>query len=402
MDSIKKFGLAKFVAIAMILGAILGWIVGPSAQSIKFIGDIWLNLLKMSIIPMVVFIVVKGITSMDSPSTLGRVSLKVAIYYGCTTIFASVIAIITTLVLQPGAGFHFEKATTAFKATKMLTFKEYITNLFSSNMFVSFYKGDMMQVLVMSIFIGLAVLYLKPEHQKPVKEWFNHMSELSMSLVNIIINLSPIGVFCLMFAAMGKYGISTLSNMAKMLGTFYVVCFIQVVVVYFGILWMMTGITPVQFLRGSMPVWVTAISTCSSSAVIPVNLMCAKKNFNVKDEICSFSIPFGAQFNQDGGAILSAVVILFSAQAIGVEFGMMQLLQMVLVCTLVSGGSGAIPGGGVVRLMITSTAFGMPLEIVALVAAFYRFFDMATTSTSVIGDLSGTIVIDRLESKRAA
>lgn len=399
-EALGKMSLAKKIGIAMVLGAILGIVIGPPAKQVKFVGDIWLNLLKMSLIPMVIFIVIKGITAMDSPKTLGRVGLKIAGFYGFTTIFATLIAIAVTLALKPGVGFQFAKATEAFKTSKMLGFREYITNLFSSNIFVSFYKGDMMQVLVIAIIIGIALLYLKEEQRTPLTAWFDNMAALSMSLVDLVMKLSPIGVFCLMISSLGTYGLATLGNMAKMLGTFYLSCLLQVLIVYLMLLWVVTGISPLKFLKKSALVWVTAISTCSSAAVIPVNIKVCRDEFDVEDQISSFSIPFGAQFNQDGGAVLSAVVILFSAQAIGVEFGLMQLIQMVLVCTLVSAGSGAVPGGGIVRLMITSAAFGMPLEIVGLVAAFYRFFDMGTTSMSVIGDLSATVLIDRLEKRR--
>ena len=401
LEALGKMSLAKKIGIAMVLGAILGIIIGPPAKEIKFIGDIWLNLLKMSIIPMVIFIVVKGITSMDSPKTLGRVGLKIASFYAFTTIVATLIAITITLALKPGIGFQFTKATEAFKTSKILGFKEYLTNLFSSNIFVSFYNGDMMQVLVIAIIIGVALLYLKEEKRTPLKAWFDNMAALSMSLVELVMKLSPIGVFCLMISSLGVYGLATLGDMAKMLGTFYLASLLQVLLIYLALLWLITKISPLEFMKKSTLVWVTAISTCSSAAVIPVNLKVAREEFDVKDQISSFSIPFGAQFNQDGGAILSAVVIIFSAQAIGVNFGIMQLIQMVLVCTLVSAGSGAIPGGGIVRLMITSAAFGMPLEIVGLIAAFYRFFDMGTTSMSVIGDLSATVIIDRIEKKKS-
>lgn len=400
-EVLSKMNLSTKIGIAMVVGGILGILIGPPAKEIKFIGDIWLNLLKMSIIPMVIFIVVKGISAMDSPKTLGRIGLKIAIFYGFTTIFATMLAILVTLALKPGIGFQFTKATEAFKTSEILGFKEYLTQLFSSNIFVSFYKGDMMQVLVIAIIIGIAVVYLKKEQQVVVKAWFDSMAELSMSLVELVMKLSPIGVFCLMVSSLGTYGLGMLGDMAKLLGSFYLVSLLQVLIVYLGLLWFTTKISPLEFLKKSIPVWVTAISTCSSAAVIPVNLKVAREELDVKEQISSFAIPFGAQFNQDGGAILSAVVIIFSAQAIGVEFGIMQLIQMVLVCTLVSAGSGAIPGGGIVRLMITSAAFGMPLEIVGLVAAFYRFFDMGTTSMSVVGDLSGAVIIDRLEKRGA-
>jgi Na+/H+-dicarboxylate symporter len=400
LDKLRKMKLSTKIGIAMLAGSVLGIVIGPAAEQIKFIGDIWLSLIKMVIIPMVIFIVVKGISTMDSPKTLGRIGLKIALFYAFTTVFATLIGIIVTSITKPGIGFQFEKATEAFKTTEILGIKEYIASLFSSNMFVSFYDGNMMQVLVIAIIIGIAVVCLEDKYRIPVKAWFDNMAELCMSLVELVMKLSPIGVFCLMASSLGVYGLETFGNMARMLGAFYLSCLLQVLIIYLGLLWITTKTSPLQFLKKSIPTWVTAVSTCSSAAVIPVNLKVSREEFDVSDQISSFSIPFGAQFNQDGGAILSAVVILFSAQAIGVNFGIMQLIQMVLVCTLVSAGSGAIPGGGIVRLMITSAAFGMPLEIVGLVAAFYRFFDMGTTSMSVIGDLSATVLVDRLEKRR--
>jgi len=399
--SLKNVKLSTQIAVAMIIGSILGLVVGEPMTQIKFLGDIWLNLMKMVIVPMVIFIVVKGISSMDSPKTLGRIGLRIALFYGFTTIAASIIAIVVTKVFKPGLGFQFEKATEVFDSTKeVLGFREYISNLFSSNMFVSFYNGDMMQVLIISIIIGLGIVFLDDKYRVPINAWFVNMSELFMSIIHLIMKLAPIGVFALMAASLGKYGLDMFATMAKMLGTFYLASLLQVLIIYFGLLWIFAKINPISFMRKSTATWVTAISTCSSAAVIPVNLRVSKEEFDVSDQVSSFSIPFGAQFNQDGGAVLSAVVILFSAQAIGVEFGFAELIQMVLICTMISAGSGAIPGGGVVRLMITSAAFGMPLEIVGLVAAFYRFFDMGTTSMSVLGDLSATVVMDRLEKNR--
>lgn len=401
LEKVTKMQLSTQIFIAMIAGSILGLLIGSSAAEIKFIGDIWLNLMKMTIVPMVVFVVVKAISSMDNTRTLGRIGLKVVLFYAFTTIFATLIAIGVTAFFKPGIGFTFEKATKVIETTKMLGFTEYFSSLFSSNMFVSFYKADMMQVLIIAIILGIVLMGLSEEHKKPLKEWFHNMAELTMGIVKFVMKFAPIGVFSLMASSLGMNGLEVFKSMSKMLGTFYLICLLQVGLIYLGLLWFTTKISPIAFLKKSVQTWVAAISTCSSAAVIPVNLKVAKEEFDVSETISSFSIPIGAQFNQDGGAILSAVVILFSAQAIGVSFGLFELIQIVLVCTMVSAGSGAIPGGGIVRLMITSAAFGMPLEIVTLVAAFYRFFDMGTTSMSVIGDLSATVLIDRLEKRRA-
>lgn len=400
MATLKKMQLSTQMAIAMIAGSIAGIAAGPPIQRIQFIGDMWLNLIKMVIVPMVIFVVVKGISAMDSPKTLGRIGLRTFIFYTCTVVLATIVGIAMSLVLKPGVGFHFEKSTKVFENVKVATFSEYILSFFSANMFASFTSGNMMQVLVISIFLGIAVVYLKEPRRAAVKAWFDAMSDLFMSVVDLVMKLSPIGVFCIMAASLGQKGLGTFVAMAKLLGVFYLSCLIQVILIFFLLLWTVTRISPVEFLKKSSSVWVAAISTCSSAAVIPVNLSVCEKEFNVSNKVSSFTIPFGTQFNQDGGAILSAVVILFSAQAIGVQFGLLELVRVVLVCTIVAAGTGAIPGGGIVRLMVSSAAFGMPLEIVALIAAFYRLFDMGTTSMCCIGDLSATLIIDKLEKGR--
>lgn len=401
-QKIRNTSLAMQIIVAMVAGSIVGIIVGPVAANTQFIGDIWLNLIKMIVIPLIICVVVRGISSMDSPQMLGRVGSKIVIFYGFTTIVAGIIGVITTLILKPGVGFEFTNlsADESIQVGETLGFTEYITSLFSDNMFVSFYNGDMIQVLIISVFIGIAIIYLDDKYKVPVKDLFINMSELFMSLVNIIISLAPIGVFFLMASSLGQYGLDTFASIGKMLGTFYVASLIHVLIVYLGILWIVVKFPPIKFLKDSSSVWVMAASTCSSAATVPVTLKVAKEKFNVNEQISSFSIPFGTQFNQDGAAVLSSVFILFAAQALGVNMGIWEIAQLVLLATLISAGSGAIPGGGIVRISLIATAFGMPMELVGLVAAFYRLFDMGTTSMAVIGDLSATVLIDRLEKKR--
>ncbi len=399
MPSLMKISLPTKILIAMIAGSAFGIAFAEQARGIQFIGDMWLNLLKLVMIPIVIFAVVNAISSMDDPKALGRIAMKVLGFYVITVMFATVIGIVVASVLQPGAGFHFERATKAFETPKVASVPDYLTSLFSSNMFVSFYRADMMQVLVIAIFVGVALLHLDDKTRRPLQAWFGEMSALTMSFVDIIMKLSPIGVFCIMASALAANGMGAFVTMGKMISAFYLACLIQLALVYLLLLWATTGISPVAFMRKAAKVWLTAISTCSSAAVIPVNLQTCDEEFGVSDKISRFSIPFGTQFNQDGGAILSAVVILFSAQAIGVAFGPPELIRIVLICTLVSAGTGAIPGGGIVRLMVSSAAFGMPLEVVALIAGFYRLFDMGTTSMCCIGDLSITVMIDRWEKR---
>lgn len=171
--------------------------------------------------------------------------------------------------------------------------------------------------------------------------------------------------------------------------------------VYALFLWINTGINPITFVEKAFATIATAVSTCSSAATVPTNLKVAKENFNVSESVANFAIPLGANMNQDGMAILIAAVMLFCAQSVGMTLTLSQIINMVVVATIVTSGSPGVPGGGISRLMIVAATMGLPLEIIAMISAFYRCFDMGTTTMSVMGDLSASIVIDRWEKKAA-
>lgn len=400
MQTIRKLSLATQIFIAMILGSICGFIVGPSAQAIGFVGTIWLNMIKMFIVPVVVCLLVKGISSMDSPKTLGRIGIKFVLFYGATTVFASVLGILAAKIFQPGIGFVFQQTGEVAEVAEFPGFGEFMTSLVSGNIFKSFTDANVVQVLVIAIIIGVALVFMDEEKRRPVQDWFSSMSDLFMKIIGLVMTLAPIGVFCLMASAMGTYGVGFIGSMSKLLVVFYLSCGVHFFAVYVLLLWMCTKISPLRFLRLSSETFVTAVSTCSSAATIPVNLMVARDKFDVNEKISNFSIPFGAQFNQDGGAILSALVMVFCTQAMGLEFSIAHLFNLVILTTIVTSGSTGLPGGGIMRLMVVAAAMNLPLEIIAMIGACYRLFDMGTTSMSVMGDLSATIIVDYYEKKR--
>lgn len=258
----------------------------------------------------------------------------------------------------------------------------------------------MMQVLIIAVIMGVAIVMLPEEKRTPVRNWFVSMADLVMSIISIALKLAPIGVFCLMANALGKYGINLLLTMSKLLGTFYLCCILHLIVVYCLILWLFTGITPLNFLKRSFPTIAAAASTCSSAAVIPVSMNVAKENFEVEDSVAGLGITLGGTINKDGVAVLCSVVILFSAQAMGIALTPGQIFNTIFVTALVTSTGSGVPGGGLMNLMIVAAAVGIPLEIVIMVGGFYRFFDMGTTTMNCLGDMSATVIIDRLEKKR--
>lgn len=260
----------------------------------------------------------------------------------------------------------------------------------------------MMQVVIVSCIIGVAIVLLPEEKRVPVRGWFVAMSDLVMSIINIALKLAPIGVFCLMAASLGKYGLGLLVTIGKILGTFYLCCAIHLIVIYCLLLWLFTGIGPITFLKKSFNTFAAAASTCSSNAVIPVSMEVVTKKFDCDETVASLGIPLGATVNKDGVAILCGVVLIFSGQAMGIPLTMQQILNILFVTTLVTSAGSGVPGGGLMNLMIVGTAVGMPLDIVIMVGGFYRFFDMGTTSMNCLGDVSATVLVDRLEKRRAA
>ena len=397
----RKLSDITKILIAMVAGSLVGIVVGKPAGYIGFVGDIWLNLMKMFLVPLVVCMLVKGITSMDSPETLGRIGLKIMAFYVFTTIVAGTLGVGLTTILNPGKGFTYEAASAKdVVVNEMPSIAEFFTNMFSSNIFESFSSADMMQVLIIAVIIGVAIVLLPEGKREPVRDWFWSMSDLVMSVVGIALKLAPIGVFCLMASSLGEHGIGILVSIGKILGVFYLCCALHLIVIYCVLCWIFTGINPVTFLKKAFPTFATAFSSCSSGATIPVSMDVATKNFECDETVASHGIPLGATVNKDGVAILCGVVLLFSAQAMGIPMTAAQVMNLLFVTVLVTSAGSGVPGGGLMNLMIVGTAIGMPLDIVIMVGGFYRFFDMGTTPMNCLGDMSATVIIDRLEKKR--
>ncbi|MDY3869004.1 MAG: dicarboxylate/amino acid:cation symporter [Pyramidobacter sp.] len=400
----KKVSLTTQVFVAMILGFIAGLLWGRTMVQLGFIGDIWLNCIKMIVVPMVICTIVTGIISQDSLSSLKRVSTRIIAYFVVTTMLACVVGIVTSTVLQPGKLANFAgMATAQIKGNANITLAGFLKGLFSTNMFKTFSDGNIVQTLVISMLLGIAILRIKnEEHKATMKRCFNSFSSMIFSLIGMIMQVSPIGVFFLMGSSFGKYGAGIFTSMAVLVGTYYLSCLLHVLIVYGGLLMIFTGINPFKFLKESAEVWIYTMSTCSSIATIPVNMKTAREKFSVPDSISGFTIPLGSQMNSDGSVLLYACVILFISQMVGQPMSLPQLLNVIFISTIMSMGGGGIPGSGIVKLMVVVQSVGLPIEVVGVIAAFYRLFDMGTTTNNCLGDLVGTIIVSRGEEKYAA
>lgn len=400
----KKIGLTTQVFVAMIAGAIFGLLFKDVMISVGFIGDIWLNCIKMIVVPMVIVTIITGITSQKDLKSLGRISTRIMAYYIITTLIACAVGILVAYIIKPGTIANFTGlASKEITGSTDITIAEFFKGMFSANMFKTFAEGNILQTLIISVMIGIAIMKVKSQDYKDKLVYgFNALNSMVFSLIGMIMKVSPIGVFFLMGSSFGKYGAGIFTSMATLVGTYYLACIIHVVFVYGGVLWFSAGINPWRFIKDSAELWIYTISTCSSVAAIPVNIKVAKEKFNVPESISSFTVPLGSQMNYDGSVILYGCVIMFISQVVGIPVSIPVMLKVIVLSAILSTGGGGIPGSGIVKLLVMVEAFGLPTEIVGIIAAFYRIFDMGTTTNNCLGDLVGTVFVSKLEEKHEA
>lgn len=400
----RKIGLTTQIFSAMLLGAVCGLIAGDIMVELGFIGTIWLSCIKLIVIPMVLVTIITGITSQKDLKALGRIAVRIMAYYIITTLIACAIGIIVSAVIRPGVIADFTGlASKEVTGNASITIADFFTNMFSPNMFQTFSDGNILQTLIIAIMLGVAIMLVPNEaHKSVLIHGFDALSSMVFSLIGMIMRVSPIGIFFLMGSSFGKYGAGIFTSMATLAGTYYLACLLHIVLVYGTVVWFSAGINPFKFIKDSAELWIYTLSTCSSVASIPVNIKVAREKFNVPDSISSFTIPLGSQMNYDGSVILYGCVIMFISQVVGVSVGIPTIIKVILLSAILSTGGGGIPGSGIVKLLVMVEAFGLPTEIVGIIAAFYRLFDMGTTTNNCLGDLAGTVFVSKMEDKRIA
>lgn len=399
----KKISLATQIFVAMLLGAACGIFIGEPMTKLGFIGNIWLNCIKMIVVPMVIATIISGIVSQKDVKSLGRISFRIMAYYIITTLIACVVGMVITSIIKPGTFADFSGlASKEVTGSTDITLSDFFTGMFSSNMVQTFADGNILQTLIISVFVGIAILRMKnQDYKQKAITGFKVFSDMVFSLINMIMIISPIGVFFLMGDSFGKYGAGIFTSMATLVGTYYLSCLVHVLLVYGTVIWFTAGVNPFRFIKDSAELWIYTISTCSSVAAIPISIKVAKEKFNVPENISGFTVPLGSQMNYDGSVILYGCVILFISQSIGMPLSIATMAKVVLMSAVLSTGGGGIPGSGIVKLLVMVEAFGLPTEIVGIIAAFYRLFDMGTTTNNCLGDLAGTVFVSALEEKAA-
>lgn len=390
------------ILIGLILGIIGGLIAGPTAVPwmkvwIAPIGTIFINLIKMVIVPVVLASIVAGVASIGDVKKLGRVGVKIMVFYLSTTAFAVAIGLMFGTLMQPGKGLTIPSGAKA--ASKLAPpLQDVLVNIIPSNPFVAMQKGDMLQIIVFAIFLGIGITMVGAK-AKPVEDFFNGLAEVTYKIIDMIMSFAPFGVFALMMPVVAVNGPKVLLPLASVVAAMYIASIVHAVVVYSGTVATLGGMSPIRFFKGIAPAMLVAFSTCSSGATLPVTLKCTQENLDVRKDISSFCLPLGATVNMDGTAIYCGLAALFVAQAYGIDLNAGQYMTIILTGTLASIGAAGVPGAGLIMLTLVLTSVGLPIEGVALIAGIDRVLDMARTTLNITGDAAGCVVVQNSESK---
>ena len=391
-----KIFIALFAGIAF--GYVLNFMGGVENEIIngyvlpffQFIGDLFIKLIKMIVVPLVFFCIIDAALSLGDIKKLRSIGVKTIICISAT------IGLILANIIKPGRGLQLGTAETAMEVKELPGIYQTLLDLIPSNPFQALTSGEMMQIIVFSLFLGFAIISIGKEAQQ-LCDIISLCSRTMFKVIDMILGIIPYGVFSLMTVALAKYGVAIFGPVLKFILTDYLACIIMSTVGYGIFLTVIGKVNPMKFWRKAFEPWMIAFSTCTSSAALPVSMEVAPKKMGVPRDIASFVLPLGCTAQMNGTCAYFGIVVLFAAQLYGVELSIQQQIMLVVQATFLSVGCAATPQIGLVISLTLMTQMGLPLDAYALVAGIYRIIDQIHTSTNSVGDLVASVCISQME-----
>ena len=401
----SKFGLAGWIFVAMLAGALVGAMcTGEAAAAfttkyIKPFGTIYVNLLKFMVVPVVLFSIVDGVISLGDIKKVGAIGGKTMVYYMLTTALAVVVGLGVALSFKNAGLFPVLETTDLAYEAKSSNIMDVIVNIFPSNWLSPLVNADMLQTIVIALFFGTAILMTGDKGGK-VGEIFNAVYAVVMQIMMIVIHITPIGVFCLMCNVVAVNGPKVLGALGMAILCAYIGYLIHVIVVYGLSAKLLAKMSPIAFFKGMAPAMITAFTTTSSAATLPLTIECCNK-LGADKQVSSFVLPLGATINMDGTAIYQCVATVFLASCAGMHLTISQMVLVVVTATLASIGTAGVSGAGMIMLAMVLEAIGIPVSYIGLIVAVDRLFDMGRTCLNVTGDIACSLCVTKWESKKA-
>lgn len=399
----KKLSLPVLIMIGMVLG-ILGGIPfqkNPefAVTYIKPFGTLFLNLIKMIVVPVVLCSIISGVISMKDIRKVGSVGLKSVSFYLVTTAVAVTLGMVFANVSNVGTGLSLGAQDLTFEAVETPSLMDTLLNIFPSNAVEPLVTATMLQVIVLALFFGFGII-LAGEKGEPLGRLVDSMTEVCLKIMGMIIQLSPIGVFALLLPVVAENGPSVLLPLLKLILVIYAGYLFHMLIVFSITSKSMAHISPKRFFKEMMPAMTMAFSSSSSVGTLPLNIECSQK-LGAKKEITSFVLPLGATINMNGTSIYQGVCAIFIANVFGIDLSITQQIMIVVTATLASVGTAGVPGSGVIMLSMVLQSAGLPLEGIALIAGIDRILDMGRTVVNITGDANCAVCISAMEDRKA-
>lgn len=401
----KKLGLTSKIFISLICGMILGIVMhyfvpkGHIKDDIiidgifYLLGQMFIRAMQMLVVPLVFFSIADGCRNMGDTKTLGKVGIRIVLFYLLTTALAIIIALSLASIINPGKGMNMELGSNEFKMDtgEKTSMKDTLLNMIPTNPIEALAKGDMLQIIIFAVIVGLLIAGME-DRMETLGNIITEMNELMMSMTMAVMKLAPIGVFFLIARTFSNLGYDVILSMLSYMISVILGLAFQLLIVYMLLLTIFVRVNPFAFLKKYFPVMTFAFSTASSNATVPLNIQ-TLEDIGVDKKISSFTIPLGATINMDGTAIMQGVAVVFIANAYGIDLTLNDYLTVILTATIASVGTAGIPSVGLVTLSMVLSSVGLPVEGIAMIMGIDRILDMARTAINTTGDASGTIIV---------
>ncbi|MBR5804681.1 MAG: dicarboxylate/amino acid:cation symporter [Clostridia bacterium] len=388
----KKETLFIRVAIGFVLGIILGLVAPQFSIATKVVGDVYLNLIKLMIIPIVVCAVFCGIANIQDGALLRKIGIRTVILYVLMFFASAIVSLVIVYLIRPGKGMTLASDVVFTGDLANTTVSGFLTTIVPTNIVQSMANGATLPVILFTAVFAIAIVALG-EKGKPVTNLMNSVSAAFFKMLGYFMEVSPLGVMSLMAFSVAKYGSGIFSALAK----YIVTCWICCIVVFF--LCMMlpaclyTKVGPGKFLKACGKIALVTLSTTSSAATLPTTINVSMEDLGAPEGISKFTLPLGCTINMCGGACSFCCLAVFTADIYGLNLGLGTIIFMVIVATLINMAAPGIPGGGVILGASFLSIFGLPFDVMALISGFYRLLDMAFTTINVEGDVAANLII---------
>ena len=391
----KLLSLENLTLLAIVLGFTAGVLIPEAVENLKLLGDVFLSLLKMIIVPLVFTSVFVAIIGIGSLRKFGDMGVKTLVYYTATTGLSVVVGLILVNLIDPGKGAEVDIPASGEVRVESLTFEDIIWNIIPSNPVRSFTEGKVLQIIFFAVLLGLAVLTVSRDKVEHIKGLFEGLNEGLINLTRWVVKLTPLGVFALVSYMVATAGVEVFLSLWEYALTVVLGLLIHAFLILPILAFTLGRYNPYSYLRKVREAPLLAFSTASSAATLPVSMQVAEEKGGVRRETAGFVLPLGATVNMDGTALYESVAVVFIANLYGVDLSLPQMVMIFLTATLASIGAAAIPGAGLVMLALVLSSVGVPLEGIGVIIAVDRFLDMLRTAVNVWGDLNGAKIIDR-------